>query len=312
MQGQDQQANEGQDQQANEGQEQSTNEGQDQQANEGQDQQANEGKDQQANEGQDQSANEDEALLVQYQHKLYIVNPAPQPEQPVILVNEGGELNGVFLKARKGDDGSGIIYELDDTQAEEQRSENNEKEENEELHTINLQSKYTYKGSMSDEDETLCTVKRLVVKEQGFKTDSELERCGVIKYKTMQQYANITHNEANGSETKKQKGSDIMHDEAEASEMKDTEKGSETKQDNGHVTKDSSAVMDEGENERPRKAMYIKMKMFHCSLCLEAFYTSAGLQHHKNAHEGKAWISKEKIQRDLHLFELEKEIRNLL
>ena len=74
----------------------------------------------------------------------------------------------------------------------------------------------------------------------------------------MQQDANITHNEANGSETKKQKGSGIMHDAAEASEMKDTEKGSETKQNNGHVTKNSSAVMDDGENERPMKATHIK------------------------------------------------------
>ena len=121
----------------------------------------------------------DDALIVLHQDKLYLVDPAPKPEQPVILVNKGGNLNGVFLNAKMEHDG--IIYEVDEKKTSNKVGNNEVR--NEPYQLINLNSGYTYKGSLSEEEEKVCSVKPLVVKEKGCRTDSELERFGVIKYK---------------------------------------------------------------------------------------------------------------------------------
>ena len=121
----------------------------------------------------------DDALIVQYQDKLYLVDPAPKPEQPVKLVNEGGNLNGVFLNAKMEHDG--IIYEVDEKKTSNEVGNNEVR--NEPYTLINLSSGYTHKGSVSEGEEKVCSVKPLVVKEKGCRTDSELERFGVIKYK---------------------------------------------------------------------------------------------------------------------------------
>ena len=123
----------------------------------------------------------DDALIVHYQDKFYLVDPAPKPEQPFILVNKGGNLNGVFLNAQIEHDG--IIYEVDEKKTNN-KVRNNEVR-NEPFTLINLNSVYSYKGSLSEEEEKVCSVKPLVVKEKGCRTDSELEWFGVIKYKTI-------------------------------------------------------------------------------------------------------------------------------
>ena len=103
-------------------------------------------------------------------------------------MNEGGNLNGVFLNAQVKHDG--IIYEVDEkktnNEVDEKKTNNevrNNEVRNEPFTLINLNSVYSYKGSLSEEEEKVCSVKPLVVKEKGCRTDSELERFGVIKYK---------------------------------------------------------------------------------------------------------------------------------
>ena len=54
---------------------------------------------------------------------------------------------------------------------------------NEPFTLINLSSGYAHKGSVSEGEEMVCSVKPLVVKEKSCRTDSELKRFGVIKYK---------------------------------------------------------------------------------------------------------------------------------
>ena len=122
----------------------------------------------------------DDALIVQYQDKLYLVDPAPKPEQPVILVNEDGNLNGVFLNAKMECDG--IIYEVDDTEKKTSNKVLNNEVRNY-ITLINLNSGYSYKGLVSEGEKKVCSVQPLVVKEKGCRTDSELEWFGVIKYK---------------------------------------------------------------------------------------------------------------------------------
>ena len=58
-------------------------------------------------------ANIDDAIILHYNDNLYFVNLPLKPQQPVLLVNEGGTLNGVFLND-KGTSGN-VIYEVVDT-----------------------------------------------------------------------------------------------------------------------------------------------------------------------------------------------------
>ena len=57
----------------------------------------------------------DDALIVHYNDQLYIVDPPPHPGQPVLFVNDGGQMNGVFVKGKGGDNAENVIYELDNS-----------------------------------------------------------------------------------------------------------------------------------------------------------------------------------------------------
>ena len=49
------------------------------------------------NESSMDEGNSNDALILHYNDNLYLVNPPPKPRQLVLLVNEGGSLNGMFL-----------------------------------------------------------------------------------------------------------------------------------------------------------------------------------------------------------------------
>ena len=55
----------------------------------------------------------DDALIVHYNDQLYLVNLPPHPQQPVLFVNDGGQINRVFVKGKSGDNAENVIYELD-------------------------------------------------------------------------------------------------------------------------------------------------------------------------------------------------------
>ena len=116
--------------------------------------------------------NSNDALTLHYNDNLYLVNPPSKPHQPVLLVNEGGSLNGVFLND-KGTSGN-FIYELVD-------NESRQNDPNELFKKI--------LGSDSDEPEVksadeLRTAEKGedLTKGEGHQTNSELERLQVIKY----------------------------------------------------------------------------------------------------------------------------------
>ena len=57
----------------------------------------------------------DDALIVYYNDQLYLVNPPPHPEQSVLFVNDGGQINAVFVKGKSGDNAENVIYKLDNS-----------------------------------------------------------------------------------------------------------------------------------------------------------------------------------------------------
>ena len=136
----------------------------------------------------------DDALIVHYNDQLYIVDPPPHPGQPVLFVNDGGQMNGVFVKGKSGDNAENVIYELDnslskkasDNKGDEvsnslskKPSDNNGDEVThllcKELDSFSDEHYIPGKGFLSaDEDKVLPTKSRLI-KKDGCKTDSELE-----------------------------------------------------------------------------------------------------------------------------------------
>ena len=158
----------------------------------------------------------DDALIVHYNDQLYLVDPAPHPGQPVLFVNGGGEMNGVFVKGKSGDNAESVVYELDNSLSKKasdnevsnslsKKPSDNEGDQvsnslskkpsdndgDEVTHSLCKQldsfSDEHYipgKGFLSaDEDKISPKISR-VIKKDGCKTDSELERFEVIKYKT--------------------------------------------------------------------------------------------------------------------------------
>ena len=125
------------------------------------------------NESRMDDGNSDDAIILHYNDDLYFVNPPPKPQQPVLLVNEGGTLNGMFLND-KGTSGN-VIYEVVDT-------------DNKSRSNPNELFKYILSSDSDDPaiklaDELRTREKGAVLtKRQGHQTDSELERLQVITY----------------------------------------------------------------------------------------------------------------------------------
>ena len=76
------------------------------------------------NESRMNEDNSKDVIILHYNDNLYFVNPPPKPQQPVLLVNEGGSLNGVFLN-NNGTSGN-VIYEVLDSHNESRPRDPNE------------------------------------------------------------------------------------------------------------------------------------------------------------------------------------------
>ena len=161
----------------------------------------------------------DDALIVHYNNQLYIVDPPPHPGQPVLFVNDGGQMNGVFVKGKSGDNVENVIYELDnslskkasDNEGDEvtnslsKKASDNEGDEVtnslskkpsdndgdevthslcKELDSFSDEHYIPRKGFLSADEDKVLPTKSHVIKKDGCKMDSELELFEVIKYKT--------------------------------------------------------------------------------------------------------------------------------
>ena len=113
------------------------------------------------------------ALILHYNNNLYLVNPPPKPQQPVLLVNEGSSLNGVFLND-KGTSGN-VIYEVVDSHNKSMAKDPNEPFKQ-------ILSSDSEEPAVKSADE-LRTVEKgeVLTKQEGHQTDSKLERLQVIK-----------------------------------------------------------------------------------------------------------------------------------
>ena len=152
----------------------------------------------------------DDALIVHYNDQLYIVDPPPHPGQPVLFVNDGGQMNGVFVKGKSGDNAENVIYELDnllskkasDNEGDEvsnllsKKASDNEGDkvsnslskkpsDNDgdkvthslckELDSFSDEHYIPGKGFLSVDEDKVLPTKSHVIKKDGCKTDSELE-----------------------------------------------------------------------------------------------------------------------------------------
>ena len=141
----------------------------------------------------------DDALIVHYNDQLYLVNPPPYPQQPVLFDNDGGQINRVFVKGKRGDNAKNVIYELDnslskkpsDNEGDEvtdslskKPSDNEGDEVTDSFSGANDVHYKPQKGFLSADEDKILPILSSVIKKDGCKIDSELERFEVIKYKT--------------------------------------------------------------------------------------------------------------------------------
>ena len=125
------------------------------------------------NESRMDDGNSDDAIIMHYKDNLYFVNLPLKPQQPVLLVNEGGTLNGMFLND-KGTSGN-VIYEVVDTDNESRSNPN-------ELFKHILSSDSDDPAIKSADELRTREKGAVLTKRQGHQTDSELERLQVITY----------------------------------------------------------------------------------------------------------------------------------
>ena len=203
----------------------------------------------------------DDAIILHYNDNLYFVNPPPKPQQPVLLINKGGTLNGVFLN-NKGTSGN-VIYEVVDSHNKSRPNPN-------ELFK-HIMSSDSDDPATKSADELRTSGKRSMVltKWQGHQTDSELERLQVITYndeppKKMN---------AMSTETKPQQS--VMKAEQSVTKVDQ----SVTKVDQS-VTKAEQSATKIDENA--------SMKLYYCSMRTVTFWTDGGLCHHESFHFRKS------------------------
>ena len=224
--------------------------------------------------------NSDDAIILHYNDNLYFVNLPLKPQQPVLLVNEGGTLNGVFLND-KGTSGN-VIYEVVDT-------------DNESRPNLNKLFKHILSSDLDDQaiksvDELRTREKGAVLtKRQGHQTDSELERLQVITYVDWPS----KKKNATSTETKPQQ-----------SVMK--AKQSVTKVDQSVMKVDQSVTKAEqsvtkAEQSATKIDEKTSMKLYFSSMCTATFWTDGGLRHHESLH-----FRKSAFNPDYHRQELKK------
>ena len=294
----------------------------------------------------------DDALIVHYNDQLYIVNPPPCPEQPVLFVNDGGQINGVYLKGKSGENDENVIYELDNKKPSDNKGDkvtdllsknasdnkgdkvsdslikkpsdnegdkvsdllikkpsDNEGDKVSDLFSgaSDVDSK-TQREFLSADEDNRSTMQMRVIKKDGCKTDFELERFEIIKYKTEEAM-------------KPAVGSDIMKKDVATED--DAANTSITKQDT--VTEDANksdsdeldkrkpdcVTKENDENGAANKLNYhteakshsaereFDMKCFYCDVCPETFWTEGGLGHHTSVHLKKSPFDPDKHKEEL-------------
>ena len=218
------------------------------------------------NESRMDDGNSDDAIILHYNDNLYFVNPPLKPQQPVLLVNESGTLNGVFLND-KGTSGN-VIYEVVDT---DNKSRSNPNELFKHILSSDLDD-----PAIKLADELRTREKGAVLtKRQGHQTDSELERLQVITYvdePPKKKNATSTETKPQQSVTK-----------AKQSVMKVDQSVTKAEQ--------SATKIDENTS----------IKLYYCSMCTVTFWTDRGLRHHKTLH-----FRKSAFDPDYHRQELKK------
>ena len=126
------------------------------------------------NESHMDEGNSNDAIILHYNDNLYLVNPPLKPRQPVLLVNKGDSLNGVFLN-NKGTSGN-VIYEVVDS-----HNKSRPRDPNELFKHILSSDSDDPATKLADE---LRTAEKgaVLTKPQGYQTDSELKLLQVITY----------------------------------------------------------------------------------------------------------------------------------
>ena len=212
------------------------------------------------NESRMDEGTSDNAIILHYNDNLYFVNPPPKPQQPVLLINEGGTLNGVFLN-NKGTSGN-VIYEVVDS--------HNESRPNPNKLFKHIMSSDSDDPATKLADELRTQEKGVVLtKQQGHQTDSELERLQVITYndeppKKMN---------AMSTETKPQQS--VMKAEQSVKKVDQS------------VTKVDQSVM-KAEQSATKIDENASMKLYYCSMCTATFWTDGGICHHESFHFRKS------------------------
>ena len=225
------------------------------------------------NESHMDDENSDDAIILHNNDNLYFVNPPPKPQQPVLLVNKGGTLNGMFLND-KGTSGN-VIYEVVDTDNESRSNPN-------ELFKHILSSDLDDPAIKSADELRTQEQGAVLTKWQGHQTDSELERLQVITY------VNKPPKKKNATSTETKPQQSVTK--AKQSVMKVDQ--SVTKVDQS-VTKAEQSATKIDENT--------SIKLYYCSMCTATFWTDGGLHHHESLH-----FRKSAFDPDYHRQELKK------
>ena len=208
----------------------------------------------------------DDAIILHYNDNLYFVNLPPKPQQPVLLINKGGTLSGVFLN-NKGNSGN-VIYEVVDSHNESRPNPN-------ELFK-HIMSSDSDDPATKSADELRTWEKGVVLtKCQGHQTDSELERLQVITY--------------NDKPPKKMN--------ATSTETKPQQSVTKAEQ---SVTKVDQSVT-KAEQSATKIDENTSIKLYYCSMCTATFWTDGSLHHHESLH-----FRKSAFDPDYHRQELEK------
>ena len=212
------------------------------------------------NESRMDEGTSDNAIILHYNDNLYFVNPPPKPQQPVLLINEGGTLNGVFLN-NKGTSGK-VIYEVVDSHNESRPNPN-------ELFKHIMSSDSDDPATKSADELRTWEKGMVLTKQQGHQTDSKLERLQVITY--------------NDEPPKKMN--------ATSTEMKPQQSVTKAEQSVKRVDQSVTKV-DQSVTKAEQSATEIdenaSMKLYYCSMCTATFWTDGGLHHHESLHFRKS------------------------
>ena len=249
----------------------------------------------------------DDALIVHYNDQLYIVDLPPHPGQSVLFVNDRGQMNGVFVKGKSGGNDENVIYELDNSLSKKASDNEGDKvsnslskkpSDNDGGEVSNSLSKKPSdndgdevtdslskkpdsfsdkqyipgKGFLSVDEDKILPTKSRVINKDGCKTDSELERFKVIKYK-MEEVTKpddaVEKSDTNRDVTKRDMVTEEKLDKNMPSAVNDNSEHGAVTQPDG-VTKFRTEMKSDAGTKFDSKGYY-------CNICHFSFWTEGGL-----------------------------------